>query len=123
MLVEGNLPAMRGYAWKIALIAIVFCYPVASACGRFVSYLGLRLQDEPSPADQLQMLRLGNLAFMGIGIFGALIAFVAGMESMRAEDTLERQLGRFSFIIVCIALVIYLIAFALGRLVNGIHLV
>jgi len=112
---------MRGNAWKAALIAIVFCYPVASLIGRLISYIGLKAQSDPSLADQAQMLRLGNLFFVGIAVLGWLIAFISSMESTRAEDQLERQLGRFAFVVVLIATVIYIIAFFLGRGVNGIH--
>jgi len=45
------------------------------------------------------------------------------MESTRTEDQLEKQLGRFAFVIVVVATVIYVIAFFLGRGVNGIQAV
>jgi len=112
---------MRGNAWKASLIAIVFCYPVASLIGRLITYIGLKVQNDPTPADQAQMLRIGNLFFIGIAVLGWLTAFISGMESTRAEDQLERQLGRFAFVIVLVATVIYVIAFFLGRGVNGIH--
>ena len=120
---EGNVAVMRGNAWKAALIAIVFCYPVASLIGRLITYIGLTAQNDPSPADQAQMLRLGNLFFIGIAVSGWLVAFISSMESTRAEDQLEKQLGRFAFVTVCIATVIYVVAFFLGRGVNGVHLV
>lgn len=118
---EGIVAVMRGNAWKAALIGIVFCYPVASLVGRLVSYIGLKAQNDPTPAGQAQMLRLGNFFFVGIAVLGWLIAFISSMESTRAEDQLERQLGRFAFVVVLIATVIYIIAFFLGRGVNGIH--
>lgn len=114
---------MRGTAWKAALIAIVFCYPVASLIGRLITYVALKVQSNPTPADQLQMIKLGNLFFLGIAWLGWLIAFIAGMESTRAEDVLEKQLGRFAFAIVLVATVIYVIAFFLGRGVSGIKAV
>ena len=120
---EGNVAAMRGYAWKVALVAIVFCYPVASLIGRLITYIGLKAQNDPTPVDQAQMLRLGNLFFVGIAVLGWLIALISGMESTRAEDQLEKQLGRFAFVIVVVATVIYVIAFFLGRGVNGIQAV
>lgn len=112
---------MRGTAWKGALIAIVFCYPVASLVGRLITYIALKLQTDPTPSDQQQMLRLGNVFFIGIAVLGWLIALISSMESTRAEDQLEKQLGRFAFVTVIIATVIYVIAFFLGRGVNGIH--
>jgi len=117
---EGNVAVMRGTAWKAALIAIVFCYPVASLIGRLITYIGLKVQKNPSSADQLQMFHLGDAFFRIIAVLGWLIAFIAGMESTRAEDQLEKQLGRFSFVVVLVATVIYVIAFFLGRGVQGI---
>ncbi len=120
---EGNVAVMRGIAWKAALVAIVFCYPVATLIGRLITYIGLKAQNDPTPVDQAQMLRLGNLFFVGIAVLGWLIALISGMESTRAEDQLEKQLGRFAFVIVVVATVIYVIAFFLGRGVNGIQAV
>lgn len=118
---EGNVAVMRGYAWKAGLIAIVFCYPVASLIGRLITYVGLKSQTDPTPGQQQQMFKLGNTFFMLIAVFGWLIAFIASMESLRADDQLERQLGRFAFVIVCVATVIYVIAFFLQRGVLGIQ--
>jgi hypothetical protein len=112
---------MRGNAWKAALIAIVFCYPVASLVGRLITFIGLKVQNDPTPADQAQMLRLGNLFFIGIAVTGWLIAFISSMESTRADDQLEKQLGRFAFVTVLVATVIYVVAFLLQRGINGIH--
>src|ERR1700709_2264831 len=39
---EGNVAVMRAYAWKVALVAIVFCYPVASLIGRLITYVALK---------------------------------------------------------------------------------
>jgi membrane-bound acyltransferase YfiQ involved in biofilm formation len=111
---------MRGNAWKAALIAIVFCYPVASLIGRLITYIGLKAQSDPSSADQLQMFHLGDTFFRIIAVLGWLIAFISGMESTRAEDQLERQLGRFAFVVVLVATVIYVAAFFLGRGVLGV---
>jgi membrane-bound acyltransferase YfiQ involved in biofilm formation len=114
---------MRSNAWKAALIGIVFCYPVASLIGRLITYIGLKVQHDPSSSDQLQMVNLGHTFFRIIAILGWLIAFIAGMESTRAEDQLEKQLGRFSFVIVLVATVIYVIGFFIGQGLNGIHYV
>jgi hypothetical protein len=106
---------MRGYGWKISLIAITFCYPVGNLLGRLVEYIGLKSQKDPITSDQVQMLRLGNGVLVTFIIIGWLIAFVSGMESWGADDDLERKLSRFVFIMVLIVTVVFLADFGLGR--------
>ena len=101
----------------------MFSYPVASLVGRLITYIGLKVQNDPSSADQLQMVNLGHTFFRIIAVLGWLIAFIAGMESTRAEDQLEKQLGRFAFVAVLVATVIYVIGFFLGQGVDGFHYV
>lgn len=72
---------MRGFGWKISLIAIIFCYPVGSLVARFVEYIGLKNMKDPTTTDQFQMLRIGNGFLVTIIVIGWLIAFIAGMES------------------------------------------
>jgi len=110
---------MRGYGWKISLIAIIFCYPVGSLVARLVEYIGLKTQTDPDTADQFQMLRIGNGFLVTILVIGWLIAFVAGMESWGADDDLERWLSRFAFILVLIVTVVFFLSFALGRQIQA----
>lgn len=118
---EGNVAVMRANAWKAALVAIVFCYPVASLIGRLITYIGLKVQSNPTSSDQLQMVNIGHTFFRIIAVLGWLIAFIGSMEATRAEDHLEKQLGRFSFVVVLVVTVIYIIAFFLGQGVDGFH--
>jgi len=106
---------MRGYGWKIAFIAIIFCYPVGSLVARLVEYIGLKNQTDPTTTDQLQMLRIGNGFLVTIVVIGWLIAFIAGMESTGVGGEVERRLGRFAFVVVLIVTVVFFISFALGR--------
>jgi hypothetical protein len=106
---------MRGYGWKIALIAIIFCYPVGSLGARLIEYIGLKVQTDPDTSDQLQMLRIGNGFLVTTVVIGWLIAFVAGMESWGADDDVERWLSRFAFVLVLIVTVVFFLSFALGR--------
>jgi hypothetical protein len=110
---------MRGYGWKISLIAIIFCYPVGSLIARLVEYIGLKSQTDPTTSDQFQMLRIGNGFLVTIIVIGWLIAFVAGMESWGADDDLERWLSRFAFIMVLIVTVVFLADFGLGRQIQA----
>jgi len=110
---------MRGYGWKISLIAIIFCYPVGSLIARLVEYVGLKTQNDPTSTDQFQMLRIGNGFLVTIIIIGWLIAFIAGLESWGADDDLERWLSRFAFILVLIVTVLFLASFALGRQIQA----
>jgi phosphoglycerol transferase MdoB-like AlkP superfamily enzyme len=110
---------MRGYGWKISLIAIIFCYPVGSLVARLVEYIGLTQQTDPTTTDQFQMLRIGNAFLVTILVIGWLIAFVAGMESWGADDDVERWLSRFAFIIVLIVTVVFLANFGLGRQIQA----
>lgn len=110
---------MRGFGWKISLIAIIFCYPVGSLVARFVEYIGLKNMKDPTTTDQFQMLRIGNGFLVTIIVIGWLIAFIAGMESWGADDDLERWLSRFAFILVLIMTVLFLLSFALGRQIQA----
>lgn len=110
---------MRGFGWKISLIAIIFCYPVGSLVARFVEYIGLKNMKNPTTTDQFQMLRIGNGFLVTIIVIGWLIAFIAGMESWGADDDLERWLSRFAFILVLIMTVLFLLSFALGRQIQA----
>lgn len=110
---------MRGFGWKISLIAIIFCYPVGSLVARFVEYIGLKNMKDPTTTDQFQMLRIGNGFLVTIIVIGWLIAFIAGMESWGADDDLERWLSRFAFILVLIVTVLFLLSFALGRQIQA----
>ena len=65
---------MRGYGWKIALIAIIFCYPVGSLVARLVEYIGLKHQTDPTTTDQFQMLRIGNGFLVTIIVIGWLMS-------------------------------------------------
>ncbi len=103
---------MRGFGWKISLIAIIFCYPVGSLIARFVEYIGLKNMKDPTTTDQFQMLRIGNGFLVTIIVIGWLIAFIAGMESWGADDDLERWL-------VLIVTVLFLLSFALGRQIQA----
>ena len=103
---------MRGFGWKISLIAIIFCYPVGSLVARFVEYIGLKNMKDPTTTDQFQMLRIGNGFLVTIIVIGWLIAFIAGMESWGADDDLERWL-------VLIVTVLFLLSFALGRQIQA----
>lgn len=114
---------MRDYGWKIAVIAIVACYPVANVIGRLVTYIGMKTQDQPTPAQQLQMIKLGNVFFVGTAILLWTVALISSMEASRVEDDLERRLGRFSLYLVLFATVTFAAVYGLGRLVKGIALV
>lgn len=106
---------MRNYAWKAAIIGIALCYPAASLVGRFVNYIGLKSQHDPTLTDQTQVLRLGTLAFIAIAIFGWFIAFFSGVESVRVDNEVELRLGRFAFGLVLGATLIYIVALNIPR--------
>lgn len=106
---------MRSHAWKAAIIGIALCYPAASLAGRLVNYIGLKSQNDPSPSDQSQILRLGTLAFIAIAIFAWFIAFFSGVESTRVDNEIELRLGRFAFGMVLGATLIYIVALNIPR--------
>ncbi len=107
---------MRGYSWKLSIAALALLYPVASMLSRLVNFVGLKAENDPSAVDQLQILRLGNLAFIGLAIFGWLIAFSAGLESTRGDDEVELRVGRFTFMLVLIATAVYVVALNIPRI-------
>jgi uncharacterized protein YacL len=111
---------MRAVAWKIALICIVLCYPLSTALGRLVTWIWLTVQNNATPQQQAQGVRVGNLVGVGLAILIWLIAVISAMESTRADDATERRLGRFSLSLVAIASAGFLVAFIAGRLVRGI---
>jgi len=114
--VEENAAVMRGYSWKLSIAALALLYPVASMFSRLVNFVGLKAENDPSAVDQLQILRLGNLAFIGLAIFGWLIAFSAGLESTRGDDEVELRVGRFTFMLVLIATAVYVVALNIPRI-------
>jgi hypothetical protein len=107
---------VRSYAWKAAVVGMALCYPAASLAGRLVNYLGLKLQHDPTPGDQTQILRLGTLAFIGIAIFAWFIAFFSGVEATRVDNEVELRLGRFAFGMVLSATVLYAVALNIPRI-------
>jgi hypothetical protein len=110
---------MRGSAWKFAIIAIAFCYPVGSFLGRLAEWIGSKSQHNPTPADALQMVKIGNAITVVFIIFGWLVAFIAAFESTQAEDKADRSMGRFSFLLVVTVTVLFLAGFGLSHLVKA----